>query len=53
MLEFLIGSGGGDEQTVSVSSGESTDYTCTSDGGVDDRDDIGEFSLEDGIEVGG
>lgn len=52
MLQFLVGGGGWDEETVSVSSGEPTDYTGSGDGGVYDRDDIGEFSLEDGVKVG-
>ena len=53
MLQLLVGGGGWDEKTVSVSSGQSTDYTCTGDRGVDDGNDIGELSLEHGIEVGG
>jgi len=52
MLQFLVGGGGWDEETVSVSSGQTAYYTRTGDGGVDDGDDIGELGLEDGVEVG-
>ena len=41
MLKFLVGRGGWYKESVSVSSGQTTDYTGSTDRGVDDRDDIG------------
>jgi hypothetical protein len=38
---------------VSIASGQSSDYTCPGDRGVDDGDDIGELGLEDGVKIGG
>jgi hypothetical protein len=47
VLEFLIGCGGWDEETVTISCGESTNYSCTSNGGVDDGNNVGELGFED------
>ena len=51
MLKFLVGRGGGDEETVAVPGGETSDDTGAGDGGVDDGDDVGEFGFEDRVEV--
>jgi hypothetical protein len=53
MLEFLIGGGARDKETVTVPSAESTDNTGSGDGGVDDGDDVLKFSFKNGVEVGG
>lgn len=51
MLQFLVGGGRWDQKTLSVSSGQATDDVGTSDGSVDDWDDVLELGLEDGVEV--
>lgn len=51
MLQFLVGGGCWHQKTLSVSSGQATDDVGTSDGGVDDRDDVLKLGLEDGVEV--
>lgn len=53
VLEFLVGRGGGNEESATVTGGEATDDTGSSDGGVDDRDDVLELGLEDGVKVHG
>ena len=52
MLKFLVGGGGGYEQTVSVANGEAADETSAGNRAVDDRDDIRELGLKGGVEVG-
>ena len=53
MLQLLVGGGCWDQKTLSVSSGQATDDVGTSDGGVDNWDDVLELGLEDGVEVFG
>lgn len=53
MGELLIGRGGGDEETVSVTRGETADDTSAGDGGVHYGDDVGQLGFEDGVEVRG
>ena len=53
MLQLLVGGGCWDQKTLSVSSGQATDDMSTSDGGVDNWDDVLELGLEDGVEVFG
>ena len=48
----MIGGRAGYEETVTVSSVETSDDTGTGDGGVNDRDDVLELGLEDRVEVG-
>ena len=51
MLQLLVGGGCWDQKTLSVSSGQAADDVGTSDGGVDNWDDVLELGLEDGVEV--
>lgn len=51
MLQLLVGGGCWDQKTLSVSSGQATNDVGTSDGGVDNWDNVLELSLEDGVEV--
>ena len=51
VLEFLVCSGGRYEETVSVTGGESSNYACTTDGGMYDRNNILKFSLKCRIEI--
>ena len=52
MLQFLIRCGRGNKQAMTVAYRQASNYTGTSDGGVDDRDNVTELCLEDRVEVG-
>lgn len=47
----MVGGGAGDEKTMSVTGGETTDDSSATDGGVDDGHDIGELGFKDRVEV--
>lgn len=51
MLQFLVGGGAGDEKTMSVTGGETTNNSGATDGGVNDGHDIGELGFKDRVEV--
>lgn len=51
MLQFLVGGGAGDEETMSVAGGETTDDSSAADGGVDDGHDVGELGFKDRVKV--
>lgn len=51
MLQFLVGGGAGDEETMSVTGGEATDDSSAADGGVDDGYDVGELGFKDRVKV--
>ena len=51
MLELLVGGCGGYKKAVSVPCGEAPNDAGTTDGGMDDRDDILELSFECRVEV--
>ena len=53
MLQFLVGGGCGDEETLFVSGCEAADDACAGDGAVADGDYVLEFGFEDGVEVFG
>lgn len=47
MLQFLVGGRAGDEKTMSVTGGETTNNSGATDGGVNDGHDIGELGFKD------
>jgi hypothetical protein len=51
MLEFLVGCGGGDEETAFVACSEAADDARSGDGGVADGDDVLEFGFENTARV--
>lgn len=51
MLQFLVGGGAGNEETMSVTGGETTDDSSAADGGVDDGHDVGELGFKDRVKV--
>lgn len=51
--EFIIRGVAGDEEALLVAGGGPADDAGASDGGLDDRDEGAEFTLEDGVEVVG
>lgn len=50
MLQFLVGGGGGDEQTFAVAGRQAPDDARAGDGAVGDGNDVLEFGFEDGVE---
>lgn len=53
VLEFLVGRCGGYEETVTVTSGETTDDSGSGNGGVDNGYHVLKLSLKDRVKVGG
>ena len=51
MLQLLVGRGGGDEETATVTHGHVADHADARDGGVDYGNVLGELLFEDGVEV--
>lgn len=53
MLDFLVCSGGGDEEAGFVACGETPDDAGAGDGAGDEGDEVAEFGFEDGVECRG
>lgn len=51
MLQFLVRRGGGHQQAILVARGQAADNAGAGDGAVGDGDEVGEFGLEDRVEV--